>query len=138
MQDKDKYIPGEEREDPPIGLYKIVKMDGGAPKIKFDDPFGESKKPEEPQQEEEAQTEEEEARQPPVEEKEIEFLRAERAVLEQMIQAVTSPLWEDMEDEDEDVEREWKTPAFYAFLWNTGGFYKKGLTFLLWYGMNEE
>ena len=29
VQDKDKYIPGEEREDPPIGLYKIVKMDGG-------------------------------------------------------------------------------------------------------------
>ena len=52
MQDKDKYIPGEEREDPPIGLYKIVKMDGGAPKIKFDDPFGEGKKPEEPQPEE--------------------------------------------------------------------------------------
>ena len=23
VQDKDKYIPGEEREDPPIGLYKI-------------------------------------------------------------------------------------------------------------------
>lgn len=106
VQDKDKYIPGEEREDPPIGLYKIVKMDGGAPKIKFDDPFGESKKPEEPQQEEEARPEEEEARQPPVEEKEIEFLRAERAVLEQMIQAVTSPLWEDMEDEDEDDEPE--------------------------------
>ncbi len=106
MQDKDKYIPGEEREDPPIGLYKIVKMDGGAPKIKFDDPFGESKKPEEPQQEEETQTEEEEAQQPPVEEKEIEFLRAERAVLEQMIQAATSPLWEDMEDEDEDDEPE--------------------------------
>lgn len=94
MQDKDKYIPGEEREDPPIGLYKIVKMDGGAPKIKFDDPFGETR------------PEEEEARQPPVEEKEIEFLRAERAVLEQMIQAATSPLWEDMEDEDEDDEPE--------------------------------
>ena len=52
------------------------------------------------------QTEEEEAQQPPVEEKEIEFLRAERAVLEQMIQAATSPLWEDMEDEDEDDEPE--------------------------------
>ena len=41
-----------------------------------------------------------------MEEKEIEFLRAERAVLEQMIQAATSPLWEDMEDEDEDDEPE--------------------------------
>ena len=109
MQDKDKYIPGEEREDPPIGLYKIVKMDGGAPKIKLDDPFGEGKKPEEPQPEE-AQPAEEEAQQPPVEEKEIEFLRAERAVLEQMIQAVTSPLWEDMEDEDGEDDEPKKEP----------------------------
>lgn len=109
MQDKDKYIPGEEREDPPIGLYKIVKMDGGAPKIKFDNPFGEGKKPEEPQPAE-AQPAEEEAWQPPVEEKEIEFLRAERAVLEQMIQAVTSPLWEDMEDEDGEDDEPKKEP----------------------------
>ncbi len=107
MQDKDKYIPGEEREDPPIGLYKIVKTDNGAPKIKFDNPFGEGKKPEEPQPEEETQPAGEEVQQPPVEEKEIEFLRAERAVLEQMIQAVTSPLWEDMDDgEDDEPEKE--------------------------------
>lgn len=104
MQDKDKYIPGEERKDPPIGLYKIVKTGGGAPKIKFDNPYGEDKKPEEPQPEEEAQPAEEEMPQPPVEEKEIEFLRAERAMLEQMIQAAAGPLWEDMEDEDEEDE----------------------------------
>ncbi len=115
MRDKDKYIPGEEREDPPIGLYKIVKTDGGAPKIKFDDPFGESRKPEEPQPEEpqpeeEAQPAEEETQQPVAEEKEIEFLRAERAVLEQMIQAVTSPLWEEMEDEDGEDDEPEKEP----------------------------
>lgn len=103
MQDKDKYIPGEEREDPPIGLYKIVKTGGGAPKIKFDDPYGEGRKPEEPQTEEEASPAEEE-KQPPAEEKEIEFLRAERAVLEQMIQAAAGPLWEDMEEEDRNDE----------------------------------
>lgn len=101
MRDKDKYIPGEEREDPPIGLYKIVKTGGGAPKIKFDDPYGEGRKPEESPAEEITPAEEE-AQPPSVEEKEIEFLRAERAMLEQMIQAAAGPLWEEAEDDDGD------------------------------------
>lgn len=113
MQDKDKYIPGENREDPPIGLYKIVKTGDGAPKIKFDDPYSESKKPEDPPDAEGTSPARDTADQPSgteagqavAEEREIEFLRAERAVLEQMIQAAAGPLWEE-EDEDEEQETE--------------------------------
>lgn len=112
-KDKDKYIPGVNREDPPIGLYKIIKTGGGAPKIKFDDPYGEGKKAEEPQTAEEKPAED--AAEPTsdgtqAEEKEIEFLRAERAVLEQMIQAAAGPLWEDDEEEEplEDEEQQKK------------------------------
>lgn len=114
MRDKDKYVPGEEREDPPIGLYKIVKIGGGTPKIKFDDPYGEGKKA--PRAEEEAAGNE--AGQPPenseqaAEEKEIEFLRAERAVLEEMIKAAAGPLWEDEDEpEEDDEEKEHRKPS---------------------------
>lgn len=112
MRDKDKYIPGEERADPPIGLYKIVKTGGGTPKIAFDDPYGEGKKQEAAGEEAPAEETagqppmEETAGQPPAEEKEIEFLRAERVALEQMIQAAAGPLWEEQEDDDEEDERE--------------------------------